>query len=211
MMLRIHGFVSHSLANGPGTRTVIWVQGCRLRCPGCFNQDTHDLNAGQDIDPLRLAAAINSHPVRGVTLSGGEPLLQPEPLTMLLGALSPDKDILLYSGLSVAEAVKSPARRAVLLKCDAALMGRYRDGDRHPYDNKELVIRTACIKAEELRPHRAVEVIVGAGRALVTGFPGTERIDTNVPFSRDPGPRLPYHEQRAGAKAPSEFSFRSTH
>lgn len=173
MMLRLHRFAPCSVSNGPGQRAVVWVQGCRLQCPGCFNQGSHDSSAGRDVDPIRLANSINDLPVRGVTLSGGEPLQQPKPLAEFLGALSVDKDVLLYSGLSVAEAVKSPIRRAVLLKCDAALMGRYRSEDRHPYDSKELVIRTARIKPEELRPHRTIEVIVGAFHGLVTGLPYT--------------------------------------
>lgn len=173
-MLRLHGFVSRSKANGPGCRAVVWVQGCRLRCPGCFNPGTHDGNLGWDIDPQHLAHAINALPVRGVTLSGGEPLQQAKALSVFLEALSADKDVLLYSGFSIAEALKSSNRRAVLLKCDAALMGRYRNSDLHPYDGKELVIRTHRIKPEELRPHRTIEVVVGPSHGLLTGFPGSK-------------------------------------
>lgn len=171
MTLRMHQFAPCSTANGPGSRAVIWVQGCALHCPGCFNPETHDAGGGTDIDPLELARRINALPVRGITLSGGEPLAQPEALLVLLGALDAGKDVLIYSGLSVAEAIRSPRRRRVLLGCDAALMGRYQHGSRHPYDGKELLIRTGRISPDELRPHHTVEIIVDGPQGLLTGFP----------------------------------------
>ena len=44
--IRIHHIIEHSTTNGPGTRFVIWTQGCPLNCDGCFNENTHNLNAG---------------------------------------------------------------------------------------------------------------------------------------------------------------------
>lgn len=150
-MLRIHQFLPISTVNGPGKRAVVWMQGCSLSCPGCFNFDTHTRLAGLLIRPEELAEQINALPVRGVTLSGGEPLLQANAVVSLLNHLDSEKDILLYSGFSVAEAIKSTARKAVLLKCDAALMGRYKREFIHPYENKELVIRTGRISSEDLK------------------------------------------------------------
>ena len=37
-MMRLHHFLPHSRANGSGIRAVLWVQGCSLACPGCFNR-----------------------------------------------------------------------------------------------------------------------------------------------------------------------------
>ena len=37
----IHNKVSQSEANGPGNRTVVWFQGCNLKCSGCWNPETH--------------------------------------------------------------------------------------------------------------------------------------------------------------------------
>ncbi len=42
MTLRLHAFLPRSRANGPGWRSVVWVQGCSLGCAGCFNPQTHD-------------------------------------------------------------------------------------------------------------------------------------------------------------------------
>ena len=171
MTMRLHRFTPCSTSNGPGQRAVIWLQGCDFFCHGCFNPETHDPAAGMAIDPTTLAGRINALPVRGITLSGGEPLRQPDAILELLRALNPDKDVLLYSGFSLTEAAKSPGRRSVLLKCDAALMGRYNARSNHPYDSKELVIRTGRISPDELRQHRIVEIVVNGRQGLVTGFP----------------------------------------
>lgn len=171
MMLRVHHFTPQSFVNGPGPRAVIWVQGCKLNCAGCFNRDTHDADMGVDVAPSDIADIVNELSVRGITLTGGEPLHQPKPIVELLAALNPDKDVLLYSGYSIDEAMKSPDRRSVLLKCDAALMGRYRLDAPHPYDNKKLIIRTDRIKPAELKPHRRVEVIFSGDEGIITGFP----------------------------------------
>ncbi|NJO00209.1 MAG: 4Fe-4S cluster-binding domain-containing protein, partial [Anaerolineales bacterium] len=39
-LLRLHQFLPQSRVNGPGLRAVLWVQGCSLGCPGCFNPQT---------------------------------------------------------------------------------------------------------------------------------------------------------------------------
>ena len=44
--LRLHHFLPVSQVNGPGRRAVVWVQGCTLGCPGCFNPETHDAGNG---------------------------------------------------------------------------------------------------------------------------------------------------------------------
>ena len=44
--IKLHHIVEHSTVNGPDTRFVIWIQGCPLNCDGCFNENTHNLNAG---------------------------------------------------------------------------------------------------------------------------------------------------------------------
>jgi pyruvate formate lyase activating enzyme len=79
---RIHSFESLGTVDGPGIRFVIFMQGCCLKCKYCHNRDTWDLKGGStySVDEvvnkvLRSKPYIdNSH--GGVTVSGGEPLLQ---------------------------------------------------------------------------------------------------------------------------------------
>ena len=43
--LRLHRFIPRTEVEGPGARACVWVQGCHLACPGCFNPETHDYRA----------------------------------------------------------------------------------------------------------------------------------------------------------------------
>lgn len=73
-----------SIVDGPGLRTVLWTQGCLHACPGCHNPDTHDLNAGMEVDVQDVIAKMREIKLqKGITLSGGEPFLQPEPLLLI--------------------------------------------------------------------------------------------------------------------------------
>lgn len=84
-VLRIHALLPHSYVNGPGRRTVIWVQGCHTRCPGCANPSTWDVNGGQPATVEELEQyIIEAGTIEGITLTGGEPLLQPAPLLELV-------------------------------------------------------------------------------------------------------------------------------
>lgn len=79
--LRVHSIESFGTHDGPGIRMVVFLQGCKLKCQYCHNPDTIDTKGGTDyaIDDL-VQRAINMKPyfgvAGGVTVSGGEPLLQ---------------------------------------------------------------------------------------------------------------------------------------
>ena len=107
--MRIHATLAGSRANGPGLRSVVFVRGCALACPGCQNPLTHPFGTGQDFDPDGLASHIvrNAHPgVSGVTISGGEPMHQAVSLNDFLcgiRARRPDWSIGMFTGYTLAE------------------------------------------------------------------------------------------------------------
>ncbi len=75
----IHALIESSTVNGPGNRALVYVQGCELNCPGCWNQNTHSILGGlsqqphyQDILSWIMTQAAAG--VDGVTFSGGEPM-----------------------------------------------------------------------------------------------------------------------------------------
>ena len=79
----IHSIQSLGTVDGPGVRTVVFMQGCPLRCGYCHNPDTWAPNAGETADTAEIFAKIKRFrpyfgPEGGVTVSGGEPLLQPD-------------------------------------------------------------------------------------------------------------------------------------
>jgi anaerobic ribonucleoside-triphosphate reductase activating protein len=82
--LNIMGYVDRSEVNGPGSRAVVWVQGCLRECPGCFNPNSWSFEANQLIAVDTLAKNILSNPHNtGVTFSGGEPFWQASALASL--------------------------------------------------------------------------------------------------------------------------------
>ncbi len=95
------------IANGQGVRTVLWVSGCSLHCPGCHNPESHDRCAGKPFDEdakKELFDALSKPYIRGLTLSGGHPLedYNLQDLFVLLVDIKktfPDRDIWLYTGL----------------------------------------------------------------------------------------------------------------
>lgn len=75
--VRLSGIAYESLVNGPGIRRVFFAQGCNHNCKGCFNQDTHDFNGGEERDVDELIYDVLNNPIlTGITFSGGDPLEQ---------------------------------------------------------------------------------------------------------------------------------------
>lgn len=126
--LRLHHFEPRSAANGPGLRAVLWLQGCSLGCPGCFNPQTHPDDGGQWVPIDRLVELIQgADGIEGVTISGGEPLEQAEGLTALLRRLHAETNltILLFSGYTWVEIERDPLKRQCVDLADIVLAGRY--------------------------------------------------------------------------------------
>ena len=81
MQGRIHSFQSLGTVDGPGVRAVVFMQGCPLRCACCHNPDTWDLGGGKIVSAEEIFRKIQRLRAYfgkdgGVTVSGGEPLLQ---------------------------------------------------------------------------------------------------------------------------------------
>ena len=77
--MRIAGVLHESVVDGPGVRFVVFAQGCLHKCKGCHNPETWNPAGGQEVSVRGLLKEIRKSPgsIKGVTLSGGEPFLQP--------------------------------------------------------------------------------------------------------------------------------------
>lgn len=77
---QVHSFQSMGAVDGPGVRFVVFLQGCPLRCAYCHNPDTWDLQGGEPYTPQAVCEKILRYRTYlrhgGVTVSGGEPLMQ---------------------------------------------------------------------------------------------------------------------------------------
>ena len=79
----VHSIQSLGTVDGPGIRFVLFLQGCNLRCGCCHNPDTWELSGGTEYTPQEILDKVVRYKEYfgsdgGITISGGEPLLQPE-------------------------------------------------------------------------------------------------------------------------------------
>ncbi len=89
-MLKIHSYETMSANDGPGLRTVFFLQGCNFRCQYCHNPDTQECDGrGQLMSDDEIIKVLKKNMVYygdegGVTFSGGEALLQAENLLKVM-------------------------------------------------------------------------------------------------------------------------------
>lgn len=87
---RIHSKESFGTVDGPGIRYVLFMQGCPMRCLYCHNPDTWDMSAGTEITVAEVLAEYKHNKSfyknGGITVTGGEPLLQIDFITELFSA-----------------------------------------------------------------------------------------------------------------------------
>jgi anaerobic ribonucleoside-triphosphate reductase activating protein len=128
--LNIMGYVDESEVNGPGCRAVVWVQGCRRECPGCFNPASWSFEPNQLMAIDDLVEQILENPRNeGVTFSGGEPFWQAPALAELARKLrAQGLSVMSFSGFTL-EQLRSnsapPGSQALLDQLDILIDGPY--------------------------------------------------------------------------------------
>ena len=122
---KIHSYESCGTVDGPGLRFVIFLQGCPLRCLYCHNPDTWDASKGKEVtveEVVKEALKYKSYmrfSKGGVTISGGEPLIQKKFVLALLKRLKEEglHTAVDTSGISDPESVKE-----IYESCDLVLL-----------------------------------------------------------------------------------------
>lgn len=128
IVLAWKGFVGDSIVDGPGLRCALFTQGCPHGCPGCHNPQSHDPAGGYDMDIAEIVEKVKKNPLlAGITLTGGEPLLQAEACLALVRLLPPGLNVWLYSGWTYDEIMeKGDAQQSALVQaCDVMVDGRF--------------------------------------------------------------------------------------
>jgi len=182
-MLNVHDIVV-SEVNGPGKRVVVWLQGCDLKCPGCFNEKMHSTKVVKMYSTQELYTAIKklaeTNKCEGVTFSGGEPLQQVKALGILLVFIKkhyPALSIMLYTGYNMTEILESTMKKFVLSRCDIVIVGRYEKEfpSFHPWtgsSNQMVMYMTDRFSEKDAKGKQKVEVLVSKdGTVTKTGFP----------------------------------------
>lgn len=95
---------AEDIANGPGIRVSVFVQGCSHHCPGCFNPETWDFNGGKTFNQKvkeQFLDLAKSKRIVGFSILGGEPLQQDKDMLDLVKSMKekyPDKTIWMWTG-----------------------------------------------------------------------------------------------------------------
>ena len=121
---RVHSIQSLGTLDGPGVRFVIFAQGCPLRCKCCHNPDTWDTEGGTVYTPnelIRRALRFREYFGKegGITLSGGEPLLQAEFAAELFRLAHAEG---LHTCLDTSGCILTPAVKELLSHTDRVLL-----------------------------------------------------------------------------------------
>ena len=139
-MLRIVDITGPDINNGLGVRCTVWVAGCKHHCEGCHNAWTWKFDQGRDYTEKseeilsQIREWLDKEYVKGLTLSGGDPLTQtPAALEELLELIKivkeeyPDKDIWLYTGFTLKELeeTKISIYKDILNYVDYVVEGRF--------------------------------------------------------------------------------------
>ena len=105
MEIRIAGIEPESIVDGAGLRYAIFLQGCTRHCKGCHNSTTHALKGGKLVDTSEIIVDFKrNHLLDGITLTGGEPLLQIDAATELAKAAQDwGLNVWLYTGYDFEE------------------------------------------------------------------------------------------------------------
>lgn len=114
---------------GPGSRYVVWVQGCNRHCIGCATPDAQSFTGGYIRSVSELADEIKSSDLDGLTFSGGEPMLQAEALENLYRIVCEEKDVglIVYTGYTYEDLVQfgTAAQKKLLKQTDVLIDGSY--------------------------------------------------------------------------------------
>jgi anaerobic ribonucleoside-triphosphate reductase activating protein len=173
--VKLHAFEPRSRANGPGARFVVWFQGCTLGCPGCFNPTTHGDGPESDVADV-IAQLRAAREIEGLSLSGGEPLQQPEAaLALLEAAMGLGLSTLAFSGYTIDEIRALPLGEAVLAQLDVLIDGRYVAGDRlatglRGSANQRIQLLTSRYSLADVEATPVAEIRIGkTGEVVLTG------------------------------------------
>lgn len=214
----IHGKMNNSSVNGPGTRAVIWFQGCSLDCKGCWNPETHAFDLKKEVSIGEIQDWIKDlKDIEGITFSGGEPMQQAPYLYVLVAWIRefrPDLTIGMYTGYSKKELENGTFRwksahdaewnrgseelwKEIRKGLDFAVTGRYiesmacHDEPLRGSRNQEVAFYTDRYKDKDLSAQTAEVTIGEDGLIQITGYPTVEFLAD----MKDKEPKAPIRRQ----------------
>lgn len=165
--MKISGFYDESISNGLGWRAVLFVSGCPHHCPGCHNKETQNFDNGTEFNQQEILDKIKDNSIlKGITISGGEPLCKeniPEVLDFIKNVkkVRPEFNVWCYSGYTIEQLVdrKDKVTDECLKEIDVLVDGRFVESKKDP----ELKFRGSSNQRildvpSTLKTHKCIEV-----------------------------------------------------
>ena len=123
------------IADGPGVRVSIFLQGCEFHCFNCFNPETWDFEGGDELtDEVieRLMELCNEEYIQGLSILGGEPMhpkniAATTKIAKTFKNMYPDKNLWVWSGFTFEVLQKRKDAQEVLQYLDTLVDGQYKD------------------------------------------------------------------------------------
>ena len=113
--------------DGPGFRTSIYLAGCTHRCRGCHNPQSWDPENGEATSLEEIMEIVEEEDF-DVTLTGGDPLFEPDKLEILLKELKKNRrNVWIYTGYKWEEIIDSPRLQRVVALADVVVDGPYQE------------------------------------------------------------------------------------
>jgi len=184
-MINLHTYEHSSYIYGPGKRFVLWVQGCLIRCSGCWNEAMWSFTAKHLFSPENLAALILKTPdIEGITILGGEPMHQSDDLLCLIKILKEHKlTVFLYTGYDFHELIKQ-SQKELFQNSDIVISGRYikelRDINLQWRGSSNQLIHYNSARYRELIIEEGNYIQINIktdGSITISGYPSEEIID----------------------------------
>jgi anaerobic ribonucleoside-triphosphate reductase activating protein len=184
LTLNLAALQARTRALGPGERFALWVQGCALRCPGCLAPEWLPQVEATRVSVAALARQVLSEPgLRGLTFSGGEPMLQAWALAALVRTVRrerPALDVICFSGYRYERLRAQPPGSgvaALLAQVDLLIDGAYvaalNDGRglRGSRNQRFIHLSDRLSGIDFASQPRRVEAHLAAGEAFLVGIP----------------------------------------
>lgn len=179
VFINIHSIIPSSGVNGPGSRMVVFFQGCSHNCPDCFNPDTHPFKDARLYLPEEIFKKHLQKDIEGITVSGGEPFHQAAGLFYLLKTAKEVYGLatVVYTGFEYDKLTAIPQCRPCLGYIDVLIDGRFEKSKKEPTllargsTNQRFYFFTNRYKEGDFYMPAKAEIIIGRDGAITeTGF-----------------------------------------
>ena len=185
ILINVHSIIPFSKVNGPGNRMVVFFQGCDKNCPSCFNPDTHSFEIVSLYSPAGIFEKYPPTQIEGITVSGGEPFLQPDGLLELLRVSKENYRLstVVYTGFTYKELKQKLNCQACLEFIDVLIDGRYDESRKETTllargsTNQKFYFLTNRYNKKYFFMPGKVEILIGKDGVVTTGF---SRIDIRI-------------------------------